>query len=101
MALGRRHVRFTPKSGHQDLACYVRLQQLWQLRNIRRDPPRLIARELCGALRDGALRAHGAIGWDQFAAGGLTRIEADTVSSWDYNCRKSRLEQLRSLRLQC
>jgi hypothetical protein len=30
--------------------------------NIRRDAPRLIARELCGALRDGALRAHGAIG---------------------------------------
>ena len=65
------------------------------------DPPRLIARELCGALRDGALRAHSAIDWDQFAAGGLTRIEADTVSSWDYNCRKSRLEQLRSLRLRC
>jgi hypothetical protein len=32
---------------------------------------------------------------------GLTRTKADTVSSWDYNCRKSRLEQLRSLRLQC
>ena len=60
-----------------------------------------MARERWGALRDGALRAHGAIGWEQFAAGGSTRIEADTVSSWDYNCRKSRLEQLRSLRLQC
>ena len=60
-----------------------------------------MARELCSTLRDGALRAHGAICWEQFAAGGLTRIEADTVSSWDYNCRKSRLEQLRWLRLQC
>ena len=60
-----------------------------------------IARELCAALSGGALRAHGAIGWEQFAAVGLTRIEADTVSSWDYNCRKSRLERLRSLRLQC
>src|SRR5262249_23081257 len=69
--------------------------------DIRSDPARLIARELCGSLRDGALRAHGAIGREQFAAVGLTRIEADTVSSWDYNCRKSRLEQLRSLRLQC
>jgi len=69
--------------------------------DIHRNPPRLIARELCGTLRDGALRAHGAIGREQFAAVGLTRIEADTVSSWDYNCRKSRLEQLRSLRLQC
>ena len=48
-----------------------------------------MARERWGALRDGALRAHGAIGWEQFAAGGSTRIEADTVSSWDYNCRKS------------
>jgi len=38
---------------------------------------------------------------NSFAAGGSSRIEADTVSSWDYNCRKSRLEQLRSLRLQC
>src|SRR5262249_12923110 len=74
---------------------------LRQLGDIRRDPSCLIARELCGALRDGALRTHGAIGWEQFAAGGLTRIEADTVSSWDYSCRKSRPEQLRSLRLQC
>ena len=72
-----------------------------QFSNILRDPLRLIARELCGALRDVALRAHGAIGWEQFAAAGLTRKEADTVSSWDCNCRKSRLEQLRSLRLQC
>ena len=76
-------------------------QQLRQLGDVGRNPSRLIARELCGTLRDGALRAHGAIGREQFAAVGLTRIEADTVSSWDYNCRKSRLEQLRSLRLRC
>jgi len=44
--------------------------QLRQLRNVRRNPARLIARELCGALRDGALRTRGAIGWEQFAAGG-------------------------------
>ena len=50
----------------------------WAMLQNRRYP----VRELCGALRDDALRAHGAIGWEHFAAWGL---EADTVWSWDYN----------------
>jgi hypothetical protein len=42
-----------------------------------------------GALRDGALRADGAIGCEHFGIGGLTRIEADTMALRGYKSRKS------------
>jgi hypothetical protein len=56
------------------------------------------------ALRDGALRADGAIGCEHSGIGGLTRIVADTMTLRGYKSRKSSRfapERLLLLRLPC
>jgi hypothetical protein len=41
-------IRFTPKSGHQNRPALRSAEQLRQLGDVRRDPPRFIARQQLG-----------------------------------------------------